>query len=74
VGSESYNMELAQKRAESVRNFLIQGGIASHRITAHSLGKGYPVASNDTEAGRLQNRRVEIIISNEASRSASIPR
>lgn len=74
VGSDSYNMELAQKRAESVRNFLIQSGIASHRIAAHGLGKGYPVASNDTEAGRLQNRRVEIIISNEASRSASIPR
>jgi OOP family OmpA-OmpF porin len=61
-GSESYNMGLSQRRAESVRAFLIRSGVSPERISAEGLGEAYPVASNDTPAGRLQNRRVEIYL------------
>ena len=63
VGSDAYNLELSRRRAEAVRDLLIQSGISGERIVAQGLGESYPVASNATEAGRLQNRRVEIIIS-----------
>jgi len=61
-GSESYNAELSQRRAEAVRDFLVTNGIAPERITAQGMGKGYPVATNSTAAGRQQNRRVEVTI------------
>lgn len=61
-GSESYNMELSVRRAEAVANLFVQRGIASSRIEAIGFGESIPVASNNTEAGRLQNRRVEIKI------------
>lgn len=70
VGSESYNIDLSRQRAEAVREFLVQNGVEAKNISARGLGEAYPVASNNTEAGRLQNRRVEIIISNEAARTA----
>jgi outer membrane protein OmpA-like peptidoglycan-associated protein len=63
IGSDSYNFELSQRRAEAVRAFLLQNGIRAERITAQGRGESYPVAANDTEAGRQQNRRVEIVIS-----------
>lgn len=62
VGNEDYNLMLSQRRAESVRFAIIARGISSNRITAKGLGELYPVASNDTPAGRQQNRRVEILI------------
>jgi outer membrane protein OmpA-like peptidoglycan-associated protein len=62
VGSESYNLELSQRRADAVRAFLLQNGVNAAQITTRGYGKASPVASNDTEAGRQQNRRVEIII------------
>jgi outer membrane protein OmpA-like peptidoglycan-associated protein len=62
IGSDAYNQDLSERRAEAVRNFLIQNGIRAERTTAQGWGKSYPVTSNDTEAGRQQNRRVEIII------------
>ncbi len=62
VGSESYNLDLSQRRADAVRAFLLQNGANASQITARGYGKTSPVASNDTEAGRQQNRRVEIII------------
>lgn len=62
VGSEALNRQLSRQRAESVSNYLTQQGIASHRISAMGLSMGSPIASNDTAAGRQQNRRVEIII------------
>jgi outer membrane protein OmpA-like peptidoglycan-associated protein len=62
VGSSSYNRELAESRAQAVRDFLIQHGVGADRITARGYGKDYPVATNDTEAGRQQNRRVEVVI------------
>ncbi|MGZ8243331.1 OmpA family protein [Methylomagnum sp.] len=61
-GSESYNFDLSQRRAESVRAFLIGAGVNPERIGAEGLGESYPVASNNTSAGRLQNRRVEIYL------------
>jgi outer membrane protein OmpA-like peptidoglycan-associated protein len=65
VGSASYNRELSQRRAEAVRNFLTDNGIAQDRVSARGLGEDYPVASNNSESGRQMNRRVEIVISNE---------
>jgi outer membrane protein OmpA-like peptidoglycan-associated protein len=70
VGSDVYNRELSQRRADAVRDFFVQNGISGDRITARGLGETYPVASNETEAGRQQNRRVQIIIVNENGRSA----
>lgn len=62
VGSEAYNLTLSQHRAESVRSAIMARGISSDRIGAKGFGELYPVASNDTPAGRQQNRRVEILI------------
>ena len=63
TGSEAYNLELSQRRAEAVRNFLIQNGVEISRLTATGYGEASPIAPNTTEAGRLQNRRVEVVIS-----------
>ncbi|HEU4419812.1 MAG TPA: OmpA family protein [Planctomycetota bacterium] len=62
TGSESYNQSLSERRAESVRTFLTQNGIAANRVLARGYGKAYPVASNDTAEGRQRNRRVDIVI------------
>lgn len=64
VGSADYNQGLSQRRAESVRNYLVQQGIASKRLSSIGFGQSQPLASNDSEAGRQSNRRVEIIIDN----------
>jgi outer membrane protein OmpA-like peptidoglycan-associated protein len=61
-GSESYNLELSQRRADSVRNALIGAGVDPARINARGLGEAMPVASNETAAGRQQNRRVEVVV------------
>lgn len=61
-GSESYNRELAEDRAQAVRDLLIGNGIGAERITASGYGESYPLATNDTVAGRQQNRRVEIVL------------
>lgn len=62
TGSDSYNLDLSERRAQAVRDFLIGSGIGAERITARGLGEAYPLASNNTEAGRQQNRRVEIVL------------
>ncbi len=62
TGAEARNLELSQRRAEAVRDFLIANGVSPDRIAAHGHGKSYPVASNDTAAGRQQNRRVEVVV------------
>ncbi|MGE0684064.1 MAG: OmpA family protein [Candidatus Binatia bacterium] len=62
LGSDSYNFELSQRRAHAVESFLIQNGVNPARLTTRGYGEAYPVASNDTEAGRQENRRVEIVI------------
>lgn len=64
VGGEDYNLGLSQRRAESVRAYLMRRGIDTSRITTHGMGESVPVASNDSAGGRQQNRRVEIIVSN----------
>jgi outer membrane protein OmpA-like peptidoglycan-associated protein len=61
VGKAAYNKELSKKRAVSVMNYLIQSGIPSSRLSAEGYGFEKPVASNDTDEGRKQNRRVELI-------------
>ena len=62
TGSDGLNMTLSQSRADAVRTFLIDNGIDPARVLARGYGKSYPVASNDTSAGRQQNRRVDIVI------------
>jgi len=64
VGAEQYNMDLSRRRAESVRDFLVQTfpQLANTQFTIRGVGEAQPVASNDTDAGRAQNRRVEIIV------------
>ena len=62
VGSDSYNLDLSQRRADAVRDFLRQNGVKASQATTHGYGKTSPVASNDTATGRQQNRRVEVII------------
>ena len=64
VGSDDYNLGLSQRRADSVKSFLTGQGVASARLTTAGKGKSEPVAGNDSAAGRQQNRRVEVIISN----------
>lgn len=64
VGAAGYNLGLSQRRAESVRESLIQRGIGPGRFTIRGFGQGRPIASNLTAAGRQQNRRVEIIVEN----------
>jgi OOP family OmpA-OmpF porin len=59
-GSLALNERLSQERADAVRNYLIDQGIAPQRLTARGYGPHKPIASNDTEAGRAQNRRVEL--------------
>ncbi len=62
TGSDSYNQKLSERRAQSVATYLEQGGVESGRINAVGYGETNPVASNDTDAGRSQNRRVEITL------------
>ncbi|MFH1335973.1 MAG: OmpA family protein [Candidatus Zixiibacteriota bacterium] len=62
TGKEVYNQELSERRANSVRNFFIAKAVDALRITAIGFGEQFPIASNDTEEGRQQNRRVELEI------------
>jgi outer membrane protein OmpA-like peptidoglycan-associated protein/outer membrane murein-binding lipoprotein Lpp len=66
VGGEDYNLGLSQRRADSVRTYLVSRGVDAARVTAMGAGESSPVAGNDSAAGRQQNRRVEVIISNPA--------
>jgi outer membrane protein OmpA-like peptidoglycan-associated protein len=65
VGSDEFNLTLSQKRADSLKEALTGKGVEEKRITTVGYGKKYPVASNDTAAGKQQNRRVEVSILNE---------
>jgi outer membrane protein OmpA-like peptidoglycan-associated protein len=62
IGSDTYNEQLSLRRANAVRDYLTRGGIAADRISVEGFGKSHPVASNATEDGRAQNRRVELRI------------
>ena len=61
-GTDQYNMQLSQNRSQSAANFLISRGIAGSRIRTEGRGESEPVASNETDAGMQQNRRVEVAI------------
>ena len=64
IGGEDYNLGLSQRRADSVKSYLVKQGIRSSRLSASGKGKGSPVADNSSATGRQQNRRVEVIIEN----------
>ena len=66
TGTSGYNQELSSRRAAAVRDALMQMGIASQRISVRGYGESYPVAGNDSPAGRQLNRRVEIVLSDAA--------
>lgn len=70
-GSAAYNRELSQKRANAVRNYLLDLGVAPKQLTATGYGEANPVRSNDTEEGRERNRRVEFnVVSDTAGEGA----
>lgn len=68
TGTVEYNQRLSERRAEAVRNALAAQGVDSRRLMTRGYGVEYPVAGNETAAGRQRNRRVEVIISDENGR------
>ena len=71
VGSDEFNQQLSERRADSVRDFLAQQGVPAPSITARGFGKTQPVASNDNPEGRQRNRRVELVVSGDAIGNAT---
>ncbi len=65
VGTEAFNQDLSEKRAEGVRSYLTLQGVPESSTTAAGFGKNQPIATNDTAEGRQQNRRVELVVSGE---------
>jgi len=63
IGTDDYNQKLSERRADSVRDYLTSNGIGQSSVVALGMGKADPVASNDSAAGRQQNRRVEMVVS-----------
>jgi len=66
VGGDSMNQTLSENRAGSVRDYLVQEGVAANSVSAKGFGNTLPVATNDNSAGRQQNRRVELVVSGDA--------
>jgi outer membrane protein OmpA-like peptidoglycan-associated protein len=66
VGGDAMNQTLSENRADSVRDYLVQEGVATSSVSAKGFGNTSPVASNDNSAGRQQNRRVELLVSGDA--------
>lgn len=73
IGSDEYNQTLSEKRAESVRDYLVSSGVTMNNVAAEGLGKADPVADNSTAAGRKLNRRVEMIVSGDVIGTAITP-
>lgn len=71
TGSDAYNLQLSQARADSVRHALVRAGVAPERIQTVGLGKAHPVADNNSASSRAMNRRVEVTISHD---DANVPR
>ncbi|GGL93186.1 porin [Pseudomonas asuensis] len=67
TGSDSYNQQLSERRANAIKTALVSMGISPTRIVTRGYGKSFPVASNSTAADRAMNRRVEVTISNDAN-------
>ena len=61
-GSDFYNFDLLQRRADEVRNYIIERDYQADRVEAHGLGEGHPIADNASAEGRANNCRIEIII------------
>ncbi len=74
TGQARYNLDLAQRRARSVRSFLLENDISASRVIAEGYGESYPVASNASGGGRQQNRRVEVVILEPGQDAASAGR
>jgi len=66
VGGDDMNQKLSEKRADAVRDYLVEQGVATASVSAKGFGNALPVASNDNSAGRQENRRVELVVSGEA--------
>jgi outer membrane protein OmpA-like peptidoglycan-associated protein len=66
VGGDAMNQKLSENRATSVRDYLVQQGVATNSVSTKGFGNSSPVASNNNSAGRQQNRRVELLVSGEA--------
>jgi outer membrane protein OmpA-like peptidoglycan-associated protein len=62
AGSEDYNLDLSERRADAVKGLIINRGVAPQRVETAAYGESMPISSNETEAGRMRNRRVEIKI------------
>jgi outer membrane protein OmpA-like peptidoglycan-associated protein len=71
VGTDDFNQQLSERRADSVRDFLAEQGVPGSAISARGFGKTQPVASNDTAEGRQRNRRVELVVNGDAIGSAN---
>lgn len=70
TGGSDSNLDLSNRRAQSVRDFLVREGISGERITTAGLGEQFPLAANETPAGRLLNRRVEMIVVSDSTRGS----
>jgi outer membrane protein OmpA-like peptidoglycan-associated protein len=66
VGGDEMNQKLSENRATSVRDYLVQEGVTTNSVSARGFGNTLPVASNESSAGRQQNRRVELLVSGDA--------
>jgi outer membrane protein OmpA-like peptidoglycan-associated protein len=71
VGTDDFNQQLSERRADSVRDFLAEQGVSASSITARGFGKTQPVATNDTADGRQRNRRVELVVNGAAIGNAA---
>ncbi|MGC2358427.1 MAG: OmpA family protein, partial [Candidatus Acidiferrum sp.] len=71
VGSDEFNQQLSERRADAVRDFLAEQGVPVSSITARGFGKTQPVATNDTPEGRQRNRRVELVVNGNAIGNAA---
>ena len=73
-GSDAYNQKLSERRAEAVRAYLVEHGVAADRLTAAGFGETQPIADNDSDEGREQNRRVELkIVAGDATSDSVAP-
>ncbi len=73
IGSDEYNQRLSEKRADTVRGYLVSSGVVPDHVAATGLGKANPVADNSTAAGRQLNRRVEMVVSGDVIGTETTP-
>jgi outer membrane protein OmpA-like peptidoglycan-associated protein len=72
MGSDESNMRLSERRAQAAKDYLIGQGVATDSISCKGFGEENPIASNDTSAGRQENRRVELVVSGEGITAPSV--